>query len=444
MENISLFVFLIFILLPNQLNSEIVLKFKKQNELNKYENLFKVNIQFFGDYFINNKYITDIYIGEPFQKIPGYLNPTQSGFYLTEKSCPLKAVYNYENSKSFKLIDKKTYSTFTILRFSDSLHFEYNNNKYDYEFFSDKDLNNSICVNIGTKILGYGELVEDNLINRLHNNKIIKSYYFTFEYDQKNKDNLTYIFDLDIKNNEKGYTFIKTSSYLKDNRQNLVWGLDFDSLKLNNSIAYEKYFRAEFNVNLDCITASSTFKEEFDLMLKENNINEISHSYYKRYEIYIFNKKSHFDKLKDFTINFYHKSLDYNFILDYHDLFYENNENLYFLILFNINKQEYWEFGEPFLKKYKFIYNQDNKFIGFIKDTKETQKIISNNDNINDEKTNNKAKIIVIVVLILIFIIIATLFFGFLIGKKIYKVRKNKTNELLELYDYNSKNDNGK
>ncbi len=28
---------------------------------------------------------------------------------------------------------------------------------------------------------------------------------------------------------------------------------------------------------------------------------------------------------------------------------------------------------------------------------------------------------------------------GILIGKKIYKVRKNKTNELLELYDYNSK-----
>ena len=164
MENISLFLFLIFILLPNQLNSEIVLKFKKQNELYYYEDLFITNIQFFGDYFINNKYITDIYIGEPSQKIPGYLNPAQSGFYLTDKSCPLKAIYNYKNSKKYKLKDKKTYSTFTFHRFYDSLYFEYNNNKYDYEFFSDKDLNNSICVNIGTKILGYGELVEDNLL----------------------------------------------------------------------------------------------------------------------------------------------------------------------------------------------------------------------------------------------------------------------------------------
>ena len=32
-------------------------------------------------------------------------------------------------------------------------------------------------------------------------------------------------------------------------------------------------------------------------------------------------------------------------------------------------------------------------------------------------------------------------FFGILIGKKLYKVRKTKTNELLELYDYNSKSD---
>ena len=31
--------------------------------------------------------------------------------------------------------------------------------------------------------------------------------------------------------------------------------------------------------------------------------------------------------------------------------------------------------------------------------------------------------------------------FSILIGKKIYKVRKNKTNELLELYDYNSQKD---
>ena len=53
----------------------------------------------------------------------------------------------------------------------------------------------------------------------------------------------------------------------------------------------------------------------------------------------------------------------------------------------------------------------------------------------NQENNNNKTKIIFVVILIIILIIIATLFFGFLISKKMYKVRKNKINELLELYN---------
>ena len=90
------------------------------------------------------------------------------------------------------------------------------------------------------------------------------------------------------------------------------------------------------------------------------------------------------------------------------------------------------------MRKYHFIYNQDNKFLGFIKNDKENEF----NGKTNPENNNNKTKIIFVVVLIIILIIIVTLFFGFLIGKKMYKVRKNKTNELLELYDYNSKSDN--
>ena len=85
------------------------------------------------------------------------------------------------------------------------------------------------------------------------------------------------------------------------------------------------------------------------------------------------------------------------------------------------------------MKKYKFIYNQDIKFIGFINDKKGK----SFNDNNNNDKTNLKT-IIIIIVLVLILVIIGTLLFGFLIGKKMYKVRKSKTNELLELYDYNA------
>ena len=441
MTIIPIFLFCVLIYLPSHIKSEVVIKFNRQYSLYEYENLFLVNIQFFADYFINNKYLTDIYIGDPKQKIPGYLNPAQSGFYLTEKSCPSKVVYQYKNSWNYKLISKKEYGAVTIQRFYDAIHFEYANNtdfsEPNYEFFSDKNLNNSICVNIGTKLLGYGESVEDNLLNRLHSYKSINSYYFSYIYDSKNDDKLNYIFDIDIKNNEKKYTFIKASSYSKDNRQYLVWGLDFGSLKLNNHAIYEKQFRAELNINLGCIIGSSSFKDTFDSLLEKNNIDAFIQNYDNEYDIYIFNKKSDYNKLKNITLSFFHKSLDYNFTLNYQDLFYEKDEQFYFLIIFNNNQEDFWEFGAPFLRKYNFIYNQDNKFMGFIKDNKAEEF----NGKTNTGNNNNKTKIILVIALIVILVIIVTLFFGFLIGKKMYKVRKNKTNELLELYDYNSKND---
>ena len=203
---------------------------------------------------------------------------------------------------------------------------------------------------------------------------------------------MNFIYDIDINNNEKGYTFIKAISYTKDKRQYLVWGLDFDSLKLNNRIIYEKQFRAEFNFNLECIKGSSSFKEAFDLFLKEKNIFTIKQNYDNKYDIYIFNNKNDYNLLKDLTISFYHKSLDYNFTLDYPDFFYEKDERLYFLIKFNTDKKDIWEFGTPFLRKYKFIYNQDIKFIGFINDKK--GKSFNDSNNING-KTNFKTIIVI-------------------------------------------------
>ena len=446
MKNIPIFLFYLFIVLPNNLKSEVTIKFKRQKILKDDENLILHNTQFFVDYFIKNKYITDLYLGEPPQKIPGYLNPIQSGFYLTHKDCPSKVIYNYQSSSHYKLIEKTNYGNIILQRFTDVLYVEYINNnifkKYDYEIFADTDLNNSICFNIGTKLLGKGEIVEDNLLNRLHKNKSIKSYYFSFDINEKNQEEMNYIYDIDIKNNEKGYTFIKASSYTKDNRQYLVWGFDFDILQLNKRIVYERQFRAEFNVNLGCIIGSSSFKESFDLILKEKNINVIKENYDNIYDLYTFNRPLNYEKLKSFTLNFYHKSLDYNFILDYNDLFYEKNDRIIFLIIFKEDKRDYWELGTPFLKRYKFIYNQDNKFIGFIKDNKENK--FKDNEKGDNRKLKSTTKIVVLVVLLVVFIIILTLIFGFLIGKKMYKVRKNKTNELLELYDYNSKSEGNK
>lgn len=449
---INIFFDFILLLFINNINSEIQIKFHKYY---REDSSFFFNIESFIKYYIENKYITDILIGEPSQKISGFLNPEQSAFYLTNRSCLSKNYYYGEKSNNYKLIEKKSHNYLNIYSISDSLLFESKNNSINkeikidnYELFVDCELEEQLCFIIGTKLVSSGEEINDNLLNKLHKNKYIKSYYFTFEIDPKYENELKYIFDIDINGNNKGYTFIKTSSYIDVNKKNLVWGLNFDKLEVNNSTGlHGSELRAEFNINLGCIIGSNNFNELFKKILRQNNIMETRIQYSNKYYIYTFND-NYYEILKNFTLDFYHKELDFHFILNYKDLFVEKSDKIYCLIIFYYKEINYWKFGLPFLKKYSFIYNQDSKFLGFLNNNKKNSnnnKVDINNSSNISNNTNNyiqvKTKVILVVFLCFIFIIIGMVFFGILIGKKLYKVRKTKTNELLELYDYNSKSD---
>ena len=432
--------FSLLILFINYINSELQIKFNKYYSLN-FES-FSLNIPNFVNYFIDNIFSTEILIGDPPQKIFGFLNTYQSAFYLTNKTCPLKGFFFKNKSNTYKFIENANYKYYTIFRFSESLLFDNitnsQSNKYridNYEIFVEGELNYTLCFIIGTKLNSFGEEIEDNLLTRLHENKYIKSYYFAFDINPIKDDELTYIFDLNI--NENDYIFIKTSSYNYKNKQYLTWGLNFENIIFNNDILYENELRAEFSINLGCIIASSSFREEFNKYLRKYNIMENLIQYNQKYYIYTFiDNDEIYNKLQNFTLDFYHKELNYHFILNYKDLFYAKFDKIYCLIIFSFQENNFWKFGLPFFKKYKFIYNQDSKLIGFFINHKNIS--IDNN---NQKIYNISGNIIILVVILLIFILLGMIFFGVLIGKKLYKVRKNKINELLELYDYNSKSD---
>jgi hypothetical protein len=91
------------------------------------------------------------------------------------------------------------------------------------------------------------------------------------------------------------------------------------------------------------------------------------------------------------------------------------------LLLFKTYSSITWFLGEPFLKKYIFSFNQENKLMGFYKN------IIVNN--------NYSYTWVLITILILI-----CLFLTFLLVKNfINKPRKLRANELEDNYDYISK-----
>jgi hypothetical protein len=115
----------------------------------------------------------------------------------------------------------------------------------------------------------------------------------------------------------------------------------------------------------------------------------------------------------------------YKFELNYDDLFKEKEDKIYFLIWFNSLKQInlYWEMGFPFMKKYVFNYNYDNKLISFY------------NNKINEEDiiSNGNSKIMNIIIIIFLIFIVCAL--GFVIGRKVRRRNRLTAKELEENYN---------
>ena len=105
------------------------------------------------------------------------------------------------------------------------------------------------------------------------------------------------------------------------------------------------------------------------------------------------------------------------FTLTYNDLFLEKGDKLYFLVTFDLlNSLITWILGKPFLKKYFFSYNYNQKVLAYYGNNKNTGEEISDNQN------NNQWVLIIIT----IFLIVIFCSVGFLLAKYIYKNKKKK------------------
>ena len=71
------------------------------------------------------------------------------------------------------------------------------------------------------------------------------------------------------------------------------------------------------------------------------------------------------------NLNFVLKEKNITFTLEPKDLFYEENDYLYYLIVYknfeidDANKDTEWIFGLQFLQKYNIVFNRDDKIAYF-------------------------------------------------------------------------------
>ena len=415
---------------------------------------FNISIDDFVNQRVENIYKTQIFIGNPPQIIPGFLNTNENEFYITNDNCLEKNNYDKTNSTTF--VYGKNNKTFL-----ESLYFYtsfYSTNYYkeieNYTISINSNIDLPLCFKLGTQLLSNTD--ENNIINVLHRKKYIKSYYYYFKF--YSDDELYLIFDKFVNDKEIiNYKFINPLSEYYKYQLSQKWGLKFEYIFLNNNkLNIMKETTAEFDINLGCIIGTFYFKYSLDKYLKENDILIQPKIYKKNYYIYFFDKNMKgIEKLKNIKLTFYHKELNYNFILNYNDLFLIKDNGYFLLIIFDWEIKDRWKLGSIFLRKYNFLYNHDSKKIGFqvpnipsndITDNDETENnntTIKEDNKINDDSKRNEndnkyKKIIIYFIIIIIFVVLFVLIFGILIGKKLYEKRKIKVNELLELYDYTS------
>ena len=430
-------------------------------------------------YMKNNLIGTKIYMGTPPKEIEAYLTMEQYDFFLGKGFClsNSNSQYNSSLSTSYQktmvsffspIINNGSFSKENFF-FYNELDFSQNKSINDLEFIYgiaspdffdmiDPELN---CGYIGLQMSSGSEYFESNsLIYGLkmsnligtkkwsiifyENNKKINNYDGALILGLKEEDYIN-IFNI---NNNSDYSTIYSLPYIM---KNVDWEIKFDEIyyEINNqNYSFDKYIQGNFIIDYNYIISNKDFFDSIKNNFFNKYINEgicyldknETLKKTKKTDIRILNiiicDKNKFKDMNKFP-NLYFKHINLNkiFELNYKDLFIEIGNSIIFSIIMDEEEKYHWSFGRIFMKKYQFIFDNDQKTITYIK-----KNIIDDEENENTNNTNgnsNNNNIIIILKILLIVFLIVGFGVGLFLGKKIWdKNKKKRANELNDDYDY--------
>ena len=419
---------------------------------------------------VNKQLYAEISIGTPKQTILLSLELEKNDFYISKYNPSIKTdkyiSYNLKNfneeiSQTFHFSnddEENVYygSNFLIaLRAKDLFFFE--DKKAEIEFYSAESLEEQIPGELGLQIDPIDDLntafdtSDKSFFKKIKKAGLIENYVWTIIYNtEKNNNNnidaYLYIGDYlhNIDNNGLVY---KNTKFKKESLSSVnayIWQRtirpEFEMNKLvlykNNNpkdmikdIKYGKnYLRVKLDYNLDGIQGSEIIRTylESNIFTEENRCHKSSFNYMNKYWFYYCDQnKDKINKIKkEFpSMLFIHQDFNYNFSITVDDLIVEKDDYVYFLIFFNDYYKYGWRLGKPFLKKYNFMVDQDNKKVLFY----------SEKEDIVLPGVTSKS-----LVFILIFLIVIFLLLGILLGRKIYrtKITRRHANILDDNFDY--------
>ena len=398
-------------------------------------------------YIFENKITSTIYIGTPSQKMMITFSNQEYTFYLSKNPeinndeflnnnnmisnfmRPLSSTFILKNIMKYKT---KNYNLINLGQ--ENLSFD-GKSKYNFQFLIENEKENKpvyfgiigVSLNKDKELINY-----PNFFNQLYENGIINNYYWYIDYN-KNKliigeENFS------IKNNN--YQEVLTKPYLDlyNDISIIDWNIVFYEVYMSQQLDQNKFIidrntsKPQGNLNIDCGFIIGTpryriFLNEkfFNQLIEENkcfsHIYKSKNKYKTDYYLYSCNKTFESEIKEKFqNLKFVSKELNYVFELNYDDLFVNinNDKSLLFMVAFeviNMNTYNYfrWILGEPFLKKYNFIFNPNKKTITFKR----------NEISVKKSKINfniNKKTIFIILFIIILMIIIFKII-------KMYKIK---------------------
>ena len=405
----------------------------------------------------DNKLLAEISVGTPKQNMKFQLILTEYLFYLGGKNSLCQNKFIENESKSYQKISdnilsfqmanlKEGYFSSDIFYFGEKSE---ENKEINFILAIDTEQSTSSGI-IGLNIQDTDTKKYDkyNFIKILKNNGIIKDYYFTIKYTNNNSGKLI-IGDLPHNYDDKYDAKYFSDTYISMFENVLTWNINIESiyvaenaLSKNKKIIGEKiygYFKLESGI----ILGTERYRQNLLSDFMKEKINkglcfEISNTFYISYYC-----KKEVDISKINKLYFYIKSMDYVFEFTHEDLFYKSDDgNNYFLVYFNddYNSEEgsgyFWTFGEPFFKKYNLIFNPDTKRIGIYKSQNG-----ENRDNLRNQSFGQRNKWLIILIVVLV-IVCGGLGLMIYLYLKVLPKRKKKANELVDEFDYSSKDQN--
>ena len=464
-EEIFLILLLAFNL--NNISSYIVLPFSfslKNNNFQKFNLVSKPKDYF--EYYMNNTIYSKIKVND--QLVTFRLSMDTFATFISDKIYQPKNLdsqeikkdknftLNYINLNKVKMINDSFYfqnidntaeKPDELTNFNNYTFFQVN--KYTYDLVDQESAIIGLNRVKGAPYMVLEETSEHwgcrfeedtNIIWQLKKRKVINSTLFSVKYDNLKEEGKIII-------GEFPHEYDKNNYYAKNlyyNRVTCYTCPPFNYYSRFNELFYDNQsllVTKTFQISIDhgFIEAPLNVKKEFDPFFekykdycKEENLNNIYVFYCKKEAITNF--KSIVFYFQNREIYKYGQLNEFNLEFNFNDLFIKESGDkdgdlYYFQIIFK--KTEDWIFGKPLFKKYRLVFDQDNKMYG----------IYSNIEKGIEEEQINKSsfsKEIIFWIVIIILGIIVLVESYFLIKKMFFQSRNKRPNELKDEYDYNN------